>query len=176
MNKSYQERVSRYIKAKDNNKPHLMTAAFARQATLKMVVQTDNISFPADVSGVEQITQTLVSEFNSTYENIYTLCLSDTMQQSANTLTCRWLVCMTEKTSGSLRVGCGDYRWRFEDQAPFLANELAIVIDTMMILPHPARPAVLHWFDQQPYPWTLSSKMVQTMPNIKQLAELQFAC
>ncbi|MEH6650309.1 MAG: hypothetical protein V7707_09820 [Motiliproteus sp.] len=173
MNDNYQERVSRYIKAKDNNKPHLMAAVFSQQATLKMVVQSDNISFPADVRGVEQITQTLVSDFNHTYENIYTLCLSDTLQQTDKTLNCRWLVCMTEKATGALRVGCGDYQWGFEEHAPRLATELTIVIDTMMILPHAAQPAVMHWFDQQPYPWTQSSEMLQSMPDIPQLTELQ---
>lgn len=176
MSGNLQELVSRYIKAKDNSKPHLMTAVFTQQATLKMVVKTDNISFPADVSGEEQITQTLVSEFNSTYENIYTLCLSDTLRQAGKTLNCRWLVCMTEKSSGALRVGCGDYRWRFEGDAPALANELTIVIETMVMFPHQARSEVIHWFDRQPYPWVLSSEMLQTMPDIKQLTELKLAC
>ncbi|MEH6472446.1 MAG: hypothetical protein V7752_14455 [Halopseudomonas sp.] len=175
MNNNHQQRVSRYIKAKDNNKPHLMEAVFSQQATLKMDVQTDNISFPADVSGVEQITQTLVCEFNSTYENIYTLCLADTLQQTSTTLNCRWLVCMTEKVSGALRVGFGDYRWRFEDQPPQLACELTIVIDTMTILPDEALPAVMHWFDQQPYPWTRSSELLQSMPDIQPLTELELA-
>ncbi len=173
MNNNNQMLISQYIKAKDNNKPHLMKSVFSQQATLEMIVQTDNISFPAKVTGVNQITQTLVSEFNTTYENIYTLCLTDTVQQKVeqNQLNCRWIVCMTEKTSGSLRLGYGDYQWNFEKNAPGLANHLVITIEHMIILPQALQPKVLSWFDKLPYPWALSSELQATMPDIELLSD-----
>ncbi|SFG53423.1 hypothetical protein [Neptunomonas qingdaonensis] len=163
--------ISQYIKAKDNNKPHLMKRVFSQHATLEMSVQTDNISFPAKVTGLDNITQTLVCEFNTTYENIYTLCLTDTVQQNQNQLNCRWIVCMTEKTSGSLRLGYGDYQWGFEKNVPCLANHLVITIEHMVILPQALQPDVLSWFDKLPYPWALSSELQATMPDVKLLSD-----
>jgi hypothetical protein len=162
--------VSQYIKAKDNNKPHLMKSVFSRHARLEMIVQTGNISFPAKVTGVDKITQTLVCEFNTTYENIYTLCLTDTLQQIQNQLNCRWIVCMTEKTSGSLRLGYGDYQWSFEN-ASGLANHLVITIEHMIILPQALQPEVLACFESLPYPWALSSELQAAMPDVELLTD-----
>lgn len=171
MNKRYKSLVSQYIKAKDNNKPHLMDTVFSKQATLKMIVQTDKISFPAEVTGLDNITRTLVQDFNNSYENIYTLCLTDTVQQHQNHLNCRWVVCMTDKASKSLRLGYGDYLWSFEEDVSALASHLAITIENMILLPQELQPEVLSWFDKLPYPWVLSSELQATMPDVELLTE-----
>lgn len=163
--------INQYIKAKDNNKPHLMKYVFSEQARLEMIVQTGNISFPAQVAGLDKITQTLVCEFNTTYENIYTLCLTDTLQQTQNRLKCRWVVCMTDKTSQSLRIGYGNYQWDFENDTSALVHHLAITIENMSILPQSLQSDVLSWFDKQPFPWALSSELQTTMPDNKLLSE-----
>ncbi|BBB24692.1 nuclear transport factor 2 family protein [Amphritea japonica] len=171
MNKRYQNLISQYIKAKDNSKPHIMAKVFAEQAVLKMDVQTDNISFPAEVQGVDKITRTLVQDFNNSYDNIYTLCITNSVNQHQhqNHLSCRWLVCMTEKSSGSLRLGYGDYHWRFEGQSSGLISQLKITIDDMQILPEGIETEILCWFDTLPYPWALSSELKTTMPDIELL-------
>ncbi len=175
MNHTHTNLISQYITAKDNNKPHLMKCVFSAQARLEMIIKTDNISFPAQVTGVDKITQTLVREFNSTYENIYTLCLTDTLHQNQDHVNCRWVVCMTEKTSGSLRVGYGDYRWSFEKTAPCLANHLLITIENMIVLPCELQPElqteILAYFGSLPYPWVLSSELQATMPDITLLTD-----
>jgi hypothetical protein len=38
--------IQTYIRAKDENRPHLMPSAFALDAKLEMKVKTGNISFP----------------------------------------------------------------------------------------------------------------------------------
>jgi hypothetical protein len=81
MNLDSKQLISRYISAKDGSKPHLMQSVFSENATLNMRVNSDNISFPADTAGVNDITDVLIHKFNQTYENIYTLCLTDTWQQ-----------------------------------------------------------------------------------------------
>lgn len=104
MKNEYRTIISMYIKAKDESKPHLMKSIFSENATLRMKVQTENISFPSDVTGLNEITETLIRDFNNSYENIYTICLSDTIEQREDVLNCRWLVGMTEKDSGLSRV------------------------------------------------------------------------
>ncbi|WP_432470378.1 hypothetical protein [Amphritea sp. HPY] len=170
MNNKYGTLISRYIKAKDDNKPHLMKSVFSEDATLRMKVKTENISFPSDVTGLNEITETLVREFNKSYENIYTICLSDTVEQHEDALNCRWIVGMTEKASGLSRVGFGDYQWCFESEGSNLVSHLTIVIEDMIILPRESQSDVMYWFDNLSYPWALSSKAVASMPDVALLA------
>lgn len=173
MNKEYKALISRYIKAKDESKPHLMTSVFSEESTLRMKVQTDNISFPSEVSGLDEITETLVRGFNQSYENIYTVCLSDTVEQCEDTLSCRWLVGMTEKASGLSRVGFGDYQWSFDGECPNRVSHLTILIEDMIVLPLEDQAEVMSWFDNLSYPWALSSEVVASVPNIAILANVR---
>lgn len=171
MNHTHTNLISQYIKAKDNNKPHLMKSVFSEQAMLEMIVQTSNISFPAKVIGRDAITQILVCEFNNIYENIYTLCLTDTLEQNQNYSSCRWIVCMTEKAPQSLRVGFGNYQWEFENDTLGLVNHLVITIEYMTLLPQSLQSDVLSWFDKLPCPWALSSELKATAPDIQLLSD-----
>lgn len=103
------ESILAYIKAKDGNRPHLLDAAFTEDATLQMIVRTEAISFPASSVGREAIAETLVRRFNQTYENVYTLCIGSPPTANSETYSCNWLVAMSEKQGGAVRVGCGRY-------------------------------------------------------------------
>jgi len=173
MQNDYKKIISIYIKAKDDSKPHLMKSVFSENAILKMKVQTENISFPADVIGVDDITEALVRNFNNTYENIYTVCLSDTVEQRGDVLACRWLVGMTDKASGLPRVGFGDYQWIFDGEGSGLVSHLTIAIDDMIVLPLEFQSDVISWCANLSYPWVLSSEVVASMPDIDLLANVR---
>jgi len=179
MNSEYKKLVRRYIRAKDENKPHLMESTFSSDATLSMSVRSDNISFPSEVSGLNEISQTLVREFNNTYENIYTFCLLDTVEPNAlneqikNTLKCDWLVGMTEKSSGSSRVGCGSYQWHFKNEGACLTSHLNITIEQMLIVSEENQLALLAWLNNLAYPWVHSSDILSSMPNFAALANIR---
>jgi hypothetical protein len=51
------EGIQTYLRAKDENRPHLMKLVFAETAKLEMTVETGAISFPPLTSGVDAITQ-----------------------------------------------------------------------------------------------------------------------
>jgi len=68
--------VTSYILAKDGNRPFLMRRAFAEDAELEMVINTDAISFPSSAKGVSAIEDIVVRRFGLDYENVYTFCLS----------------------------------------------------------------------------------------------------
>jgi hypothetical protein len=55
-----------YIRAKDENRPHLIPQVFAANACLEMRVKTDSISFPAVSQGAARIADVLVRCFNQT--------------------------------------------------------------------------------------------------------------
>ena len=159
-----------YIKAKDESKPMLMRDVFSANATLEMKVQSENISFPESVIGLSEITDTLVRNFNESYENIYTFCFTDSVRDESSVLACRWLVGMTDKNSGSARVGVGNYRWEFENG---LAKSLIIVIETMIVLPQKNQIEVMSWLGGLPYPWVLTSAVEASVPDIDLLSEVR---
>jgi hypothetical protein len=173
MDSQFVAQVCRYIQAKDGHKPHLMDHVFAQNATLEMKVSTANISFPPIVSGLPNITETLVRDFHKLYENVYTICLTDTLQQDNTRLSCRWLVGMTEKSSGLSRVGYGDYQWIFTAPDSNLVSRLTIVIDNMIVLSLADQAPVMSWLEALSYPWSSSSEVLAAMPHITLLNDVR---
>ncbi len=161
--------INRYIAAKDNNKPHLLSQVFTQQATLVMQVNTDNIAFPADVSGRAAISDVLVTQFNQTYENVYTFCLSDSIERKGSLLTCKWLVAMTEKDGGKLKVGCGQYDWAFQSDDGSTVKKLTITIEHMSAMDFQNTTHFLNGLSELPYPWCFSSSVRIEMPVIPAL-------
>ena len=161
-----------YIRAKDENRPHLIPRVFAANACLEMRVKTDSISFPAVSQGAATIADVLVRRFNQTYENIYTFYLERPPAGAATppaAFACDWLVGMSEKATGNLRVGCGRYEWVFQAEAPHRVERLAITIEAMQTLP-PARLApVLDWLLALDYPWTSAAAVREFAPPLKAL-------
>jgi hypothetical protein len=47
--------IQTYIRAKDENRPHLMPSAFAPDASLEVRVETENISFPPRQKALKQL-------------------------------------------------------------------------------------------------------------------------
>jgi len=175
MTQLHLNKINDYIKAKDGNKPHLMSDVFSATAELEMQVNSDNISFPSKVSGVTNISDVLVRNFNLSYENIYTLCLTDTITINKNTLCCSWLVGMSDRSSQALRFGYGHYRWDFEydlnePEANNMVDKLSIRIDEMLNLTTDKEGALLPWLQSLDYPWLTSLQVLARLPNIEDLA------
>lgn len=158
-----------YLLAKDGNRPHLLAQAFTPAATLTMVVNTGTISFPPVSQGREAISDVLVSRFARTYENVYTLCLTEAPADDKENFTCDWLVAMTEKDSQAVRVGCGRYDWRFAADSK-LAQALTITIETMLVLAPHHRDAVMDWASNLPYPWCPRTAVVRSAPYPAELS------
>lgn len=154
-----------YINAKDGNRPHLLDAAFTSDAVLQMVVKTEAISFPPSSVGRDAITEILVRRFNQTYENVYTLCIGSPPEPSDESFSCNWLVAMSEKHNGAVRVGAGRYDWSFE-RIEQKVRALTISIATMEILPANTLDPIMKWVSTLPYPWCSLQAATQTPPNI----------
>lgn len=144
--------IQAYIQGKDSNRPHLLDQAFTPHAVLRMEVRTSAIQFPAASHGREAIKNVLVRQFNQSYENVYTFCLDEPPAAEPRTFSCGWLVAMSEKVTGAVRVGRGRYDWSF-DAATGLADSLAITIDAMITLPPAELQPVIGWVARLPYPW-----------------------
>ncbi|SOE98761.1 hypothetical protein SAMN05446635_6742 [Burkholderia sp. OK233] len=156
--------IEMYIDAKDGNRPHLMADAFEVDAELAMKVETDEISFPTQLKGVDDISTVLVSQFARTYENIYTFCIG-TPPGAVSAFHCKWLVCMTEKASGAVRVGFGRYAWHCSNSTGKISR-LQITIQEMKTLPVEVSPVILGWAQRLPYPWCPQDLPAQSAPNV----------
>ena len=163
------ERVLRtYFHAKDENRPHLMSAVFSRSARLEMVVKAGTISFPPASRGVAEITDVLVRRFAQTYENVYSFYLCDPPPATPS-FSCDWLVGMSDKANGAARVGCGRYDWSFEPAPACLADRLVITIEAMPVLAPAELPSVLAWLTALPYPWCAADSALASAPHLAAL-------
>jgi hypothetical protein len=165
-----EELLRDYFRAKDENRPLYMARAFAPDARLRMVLKTQAIDFPSEVSGEPAIADTLVRKFGQTYDNVFTFYLSrPAARAQVPEFSCDWLVGMTDKATGNVRVGCGRYDWTFQ-MDPHLVRELVITIETMLTLPAQQAGEVLGWLTSLPYPWTHRTSVSGAAPAIKELA------
>jgi hypothetical protein len=165
--------VSTYILAKDGNRPFLLRRAFAEDAELEMVVKTDAISFPSSARGVSAIEEILVRRFSLEYENVYTFCLSRPSEANRRHFPCHWLVGMSARNNGQVRVGCGRYDWYFGSDKECQVERLVIVIDVMKILPAAELAASMIWLSSLPYPWCAPDQAVRTVPALEGFAEIE---
>lgn len=166
LNNEYIEQISRYIKAKDSHKPHLITQVFTEDATLTMQVVSGAISFPEKTVGREAIAYVLVKDFNQKYEDIYTFCLEDTLVSRPDAIECRWLVCMRESQTGGIKIGVGRYYWEFQQEN---VKHLNISIDAMILLPISDNLDLLSWADGLSYPWVESTEILSRLPKADSL-------
>lgn len=162
ISKHHKEIINSYIRAKDDSKPHLMKGVFEDSASLNMEVRTDNIAFPSETNGLDAITNLLVKDFNQTYENVYTFCISDSVITDEKQTSCKWVVVMTDKEQGNIRVGYGDYKWVFNNA---LASQLTIVIEKMIVLKKEDSEEIFNWINNKAYPWCNHDDFLERAPT-----------
>lgn len=163
------ELISTYILAKDGNRPWLMTKAFAKDARLEMIVRTETISFPSAATGVNEISKILVRQFCRDNENIYTFCLCPAPEGDLKAFSCNWLVGMSVRGTGEVRVGCGQYDWVFIDNPLMRVSDLKITIEVMEVLPADYVPQVMNWLSNLSYPWCPIGSALLDMPDLNGL-------
>ena len=164
------EIVGTYIRAKDGNRPLLMRRVFAKDSELEMNVKTDAISFPSSVKGLEAISDVLVSRFAVDYENVFTFCLSKPSEADGKRFACHWLVGMSAKSDGAIRVGCGRYDWVFDPAELGLVEKLRIDIDVMNVCSKEVFDPIMDWLSGVPYPWCTPDEAAKDIPAIDCLA------
>ncbi|HSM41655.1 MAG TPA: hypothetical protein VK862_12950 [Afifellaceae bacterium] len=163
------ELIGTYISAKDGNRPWLTGRVFAEDARLEMIVDTDAISFPSTAAGVGAITAVLVREFVRDHENVYTLCLSSPPGADSRQFGCDFLVGMSRRDNGEVRVGCGSYDWSFTDTGPMLVDSLRITIAAMQVLAPGCLLPIMRWLSELPYPWCPARAAAESMPDLRGL-------
>ena len=161
--------ISTYI----TNRPQLMKQAFAGDCELEMAVRTDAISFPSSAKGLEQITQVLVTNFGDQYENGRTFCLSRPNSDYPPYFRCDWLVGMSARQGGAVRVGCGHYGWHFGSDDDRRVKKLAIDIEVMCVLPAEGSKPIMQWLAVLPYPWCSNVKARESIPAIDALQPIE---
>jgi len=162
-----------YLRAKDENRVLFLRRGFAPDVSLIMGLNTDEISFPAQSLGVDAVAETLAVRFNQTYENIFTFYLAlPPDDATTEAFHCGWMVGMTEKATGNVRVGCGTYEWLF-DLEPYRVKGLRIIIEHMRNLPSSDADAVFDWLLAAPYPFADPRALAATIPAIDALSPVR---
>jgi hypothetical protein len=167
------EAVSTYFYAKDGNRPFLMRRAFAENVRLEMVVKTEAISFPSSSDGLAALEDILCRRFANDFENVYTFCLERPTEANRRHFPCHWLVAMSAKGNGVIRVGSGRYDWCFSSEANGLVEKLIITIDEMQILQANDLDRIMGWITSLPYPWCSPEEAVRNMPDLDELAPVE---
>ena len=148
------ELIATYIRAKDTNRPKLMPSAFAPDALLEMVVNSDAIAFPPRTTGIDAVTDVLVRRFCDAYEDVHTFCLCAAPASDEPQFQSAWLVGMVARADGSVRVGSGRYEWSFRGEgAQRRVDRLTIKIERMEVLAAGRRAEVIGDLRRLPYPW-----------------------
>ena len=163
--------INAYIRAKDHNRPYLMAQAFEDDAELAMIVETDQISFPAEAHGRTEISSVLVTQFAQRYENVFTFCLGTPPADDVGSFECGWLVCMTEKETGAARIGYGRYDWQRADGSGKV-ERLQITIQKMIVLPNEVAEPLLLWAHDLPYPWCSPEELSRDLPRIEAIRNM----
>ena len=86
--------------------------AVAQQGEQRAPLSEPAIAF--DSKGLNAIEDILVRRFCVDNENIFTFCLSEPSEADRSRFQCHWLVGMSTKATGQLRIGCGSYDWHFD--------------------------------------------------------------
>jgi hypothetical protein len=162
--------VQTYIFAKDGNRPFLISRAFAEGAELQIVLKTDAIAFPSETKGRQAIEDILVRRFNVDYENVFTFCLSEPPAAAGAHFPCHWLVAMSAKADGRLRVGCGRYAWHFDGQGKI--EKLVITAEVMKVHPAGELVTVMDWLSALPYPWCRADQALAGLPVSSGLGDI----
>jgi len=171
--KTQEDLVLKYIQSKDKNMPHLMSEVFDSNASLEMKLQTKNISFPSQTLGLENITEVLVTTFAKSYEEVHTFCITDTLKNNEDTLTCHWIVCMREKGSRNARIGYGLYNWVFTSGENTKVKHLIITIEEMSKLEKEYSSVFFKWVEELSYPFCTVEKVFKNSPKIKEVQSLE---
>ena len=158
--------IETYLQAKDGNRPDLLRHCFTPAATLQMQVKTGAISFPPHVQGRAKIADILVRRFAQEYENVYTFCFGEPPVPGATLHRCRWLVGMSVKSSGELRVGCGEYHWQFLAESAQVSH-LGITIEHMQACPPQYLEPLMDWLQRLEYPWCQPADVAQSAPRLQ---------
>ena len=149
-----------------------MRRAFAPDVQLEMVVKTEAISFPSTAQGLAEVEEVLVRRIATDFENVYSFGLARPTEADRLRFSCPWLVAMSARSDGALRVGVGRYDWQFSPDARCLVEKLVITIDVMQVLPAAELERVIGWVAGLPYPWCRPDEVIATMPANEALSPI----
>ena len=165
--------VNSYFLGKDGNRPFLFRQAFNADAELEMVVNSDAISFPARAKGLPAIEDVLCRRFATEFENVFTFCLERPNAAHRAHFPCHWLVGMSGRVNGPIRVGSGRYDWYFTPGAECRIRKAVITIDVMQVIPAAQLEPIMGWLSGLPYPWCSAAKALESLPAVDGLQPVE---
>jgi hypothetical protein len=152
-----------YLHGKDQSRPHLLARAFAPDAVFVSRFEFDtDFSDDTPREGLGTIIETF-RQLGAACENIYTVCASDSVRESPEGWRCKWLVTMTQRDDGRVRVAWGDYLWQLGGWGT-RAKRLEVTMEEMQVLPADRADGFCDWMATHEGLWVESARMLEGCP------------
>lgn len=81
----------------------------------------------------------------------------------------KWLVGMSVKATGEVRLGCGLYHWQFQPESGRVEH-LQITIEPLQVSPAERLRPVMDWLQPLPCPWCPAHDLLGTAPPLENIA------
>ena len=162
--------IKTYILAKDGNRPYLMRRAFAERRTRDRGQDRRHQLFRARPRVSARSKTFSCGSSASIMRNVTPFAFSEPPPAGSVHFACHWLVGMSAKANGQIRIGCGRYDWYFNAHGQ--VEKLVIAIDVMKVLAADQLRPNMNWFSALPYPWCSAGEALRQMPASDGLAEI----
>lgn len=170
MNQTVMQILEFYIKGKDDDQYQMLEDIYAETAELKFKIDSEEIAFPTNINGNQEIARVLSKDFNQKYSMVKTYYLDKPTDNQLNVQQQNWLVVMQEKSNGLTRVGTGYYDWGFVKTDDGLQIEThKIYIHSMVQLQDTEAEELNRIQSVLNYPWTNPEKVIETITSNSQL-------
>lgn len=163
------ELIHTYLRAKDESRPILFRQVFLKEGRFQTRFSIDTDFNQGGMRhGLDTITQTF-QQLGAGFENIFTTCpIESAFYNDVGQLESSWVVGMTGRNEGQVRLAAGSYLWTFDSDSG-LVKELDVLMEHMLVLPAHHAESILSWLSPLPQPWCRSVELLERMPHLSEL-------
>jgi len=161
--------LHKYLQAKDESRPYLFRQVFPENGRFQTRFSIDTDFDQGGMrEGIAEITNTfgMLGRF---FENIFTTCpIESASYTEEGQLQSTWIVGMSSRDNGDIRIAAGAYLWTFDEESGKVA-ELDVLMEHMLEFPGKHLAAIMDWLSALPQPWCETKALLDGMPEIEGL-------
>ena len=168
---AHEKALDLYIRAKDQNRPFLLTEAFVDQARFDLQLSED-IEFGRRAAGQrpETVAET-VAVIGAQFLDVFTTTVTESVVDASNSLACHWLAGLVGREEEQLFVNWGRYLFSFGPESR--VRRLQVSFDGGTVLPAGSQAQTLSWLSQLPSPLCSAKELLTGIPELEALEPLR---
>jgi len=168
--------LNRYMDGKDNVKKDVLKSAFSNDGKVTFDIRVENINFPDELNGNEQIASEMFGDFHDAFSQVKSYYLDQDFIEldQHRVVNQHWLVSMKERDSGNTRIGSGLYNWYFQkdDVNGWVISHVHIVIQHMVSFDNQTEWLSKLQYKLTDYPWANKNEVVECLNECSELAPI----